>query len=86
MPKNLAGTYLPVKAIFVFLKFAQHQLKHMSLLMKMSGAETNYKIVQSMYKGSWRKMWVQRPRIRNDGKYSLSTIWCARVNVLIMTF
>ncbi|KAG1369852.1 F-box protein 7 [Cocos nucifera] len=36
---------------------------------QMSGAETNYKIVQSMYEGSWRKMWVQRPRIRSDGLY-----------------
>ncbi|XP_008781492.1 F-box protein 7 isoform X2 [Phoenix dactylifera] len=36
---------------------------------QMSGAETNYKIVQSMYEGSWRKMWVRRPRIRSDGLY-----------------
>ncbi|THU50255.1 hypothetical protein C4D60_Mb06t18250 [Musa balbisiana] len=32
-----------------------------------SGAEANYRIVQSLYDGSWRKMWIQRPRIRNDG-------------------
>ncbi|XP_073003281.1 F-box protein 7 [Typha latifolia] len=36
---------------------------------QMSGAETNHKMVQSMYDGSWRKMWVQRPRIRTDGLY-----------------
>ncbi|RRT81394.1 hypothetical protein GW17_00041097 [Ensete ventricosum] len=35
--------------------------------MKASGTETNYRIVQSLYDGSWRKMWVWRPRIRNDG-------------------
>ncbi|XP_009403691.2 F-box protein 7-like isoform X1 [Musa acuminata AAA Group] len=34
-----------------------------------SGVETNYRIVQSLYDGSWRKMWVWRPRIRNDGLY-----------------
>ncbi|CAD5178575.1 unnamed protein product [Musa acuminata subsp. malaccensis] len=34
-----------------------------------SGAEANYRIVQSLYDGSWRKMWIQRPRIRNDGLY-----------------
>ncbi|XP_065012055.1 F-box protein 7-like isoform X4 [Musa acuminata AAA Group] len=39
------------------------------LLMKSSGAEANYRIVQSLYDGSWRKMWFQRPRIRNDGLY-----------------
>lgn len=39
------------------------------LLMKSSGAEANYRIVQSLYDGSWRKMWIQRPRIRNDGTY-----------------
>ncbi|XP_074557419.1 LOW QUALITY PROTEIN: F-box protein 7 [Curcuma longa] len=33
------------------------------------GAEANYRIVRSLYNGSWRKMWVQRPRIRNDGLY-----------------
>ncbi|XP_042468547.1 F-box protein 7-like isoform X1 [Zingiber officinale] len=33
------------------------------------GAEANYIIVRSLYNGSWRKMWVQRPRIRNDGLY-----------------
>nr|CAD1824568.1 unnamed protein product [Ananas comosus var. bracteatus] len=36
---------------------------------QMSGAEANYKIVRSVYDGSWRKMWVQRPRLRTDGLY-----------------
>ncbi|KAH0452011.1 hypothetical protein IEQ34_019310 [Dendrobium chrysotoxum] len=36
---------------------------------QLSGALTNYKIAQSMYEGSWRKMWIHRPRIRHDGLY-----------------
>ncbi|KAI0494447.1 hypothetical protein KFK09_024585 [Dendrobium nobile] len=36
---------------------------------QLSGALTNYKIVQSMYECSWRKMWIHRPRIRHDGLY-----------------
>ncbi|CAL9055400.1 unnamed protein product [Musa banksii] len=40
---------------------------------KSSGAEANYRIVQSLYDGSWRKMWIQRPRIRNDGTYCRNT-------------
>ncbi|PKA46988.1 F-box protein 7 [Apostasia shenzhenica] len=36
---------------------------------QLSGALTNYKIVQSMFEGSWRKMWIHRPRIRHDGIY-----------------
>ncbi|KAL6007661.1 F-box protein 7 [Asimina triloba] len=35
---------------------------------QMSGMVENYKIVQSMYEGSWRKMWLLRPRLRTDGK------------------
>ncbi|KAG9135121.1 hypothetical protein Leryth_011612 [Lithospermum erythrorhizon] len=29
----------------------------------------NYKILQSKYDGSWRKMWLLRPRVRTDGIY-----------------
>ncbi|XP_020584380.1 F-box protein 7 [Phalaenopsis equestris] len=36
---------------------------------QLSGALTNYKMVQFMFEGSWRKMWISRPRIRNDGLY-----------------
>ncbi|KAG0448497.1 hypothetical protein HPP92_027807 [Vanilla planifolia] len=36
---------------------------------QLSGAITNYRIVQSIYEGSWRKMWINRPRIRHDGLY-----------------
>jgi hypothetical protein len=41
-----------------------------SLFMKLSGAVENYKILQSKYDGSWRKMWLLRPRLRIDGKCS----------------
>ncbi|KAG5525073.1 hypothetical protein RHGRI_031677 [Rhododendron griersonianum] len=33
------------------------------------GVVENYKILQSKYDGSWRKMWLSRPRIRTDGLY-----------------
>ncbi|KAI4966165.1 hypothetical protein ZWY2020_042174 [Hordeum vulgare] len=31
--------------------------------------QANFRMVQSLYASSWRKMWVQRPRIRIDGLY-----------------
>uniref|UniRef100_M8B6Z6 F-box protein n=1 Tax=Aegilops tauschii TaxID=37682 RepID=M8B6Z6_AEGTA len=31
-----------------------------------NGIEANFRMVQSLYDSSWRKMWVQRPRIRID--------------------
>ncbi|XP_062183783.1 F-box protein 7-like isoform X3 [Phragmites australis] len=34
-----------------------------------SGMEANYRMVQSLYDSSWRRMWLQRPRIRCDGLY-----------------
>ncbi|VAH47824.1 unnamed protein product [Triticum turgidum subsp. durum] len=34
-----------------------------------NGIEANFRMVQSLYDSSWRKMWVQRPRIRIDGLY-----------------
>ncbi|PIA47423.1 hypothetical protein AQUCO_01400234v1 [Aquilegia coerulea] len=34
-----------------------------------SGPLENYKLVQSKYEYSWRKMWLLRPRIRTDGLY-----------------
>ncbi|XP_026455289.1 F-box protein 7-like [Papaver somniferum] len=33
------------------------------------GAAENHRIFQSTYQGSWRKMWLLRPRIRTDGLY-----------------
>ncbi|CAL0319415.1 unnamed protein product [Lupinus luteus] len=33
------------------------------------GVVENYKILQSKYDGSWRKMWLSRPRLRTDGLY-----------------
>ncbi|XP_058088948.1 F-box protein 7 isoform X2 [Magnolia sinica] len=34
-----------------------------------SGPVENYRIIQSVYGGSWRKMWLVRPRLRTDGLY-----------------
>ncbi|XP_043722949.1 F-box protein 7 isoform X2 [Telopea speciosissima] len=36
---------------------------------QLSGPVESYKILQSRYEGSWRKMWILRPRIRTDGLY-----------------
>ncbi|CAI0393108.1 unnamed protein product, partial [Linum tenue] len=33
------------------------------------GVVENYKVLQSKYESSWRKMWLLRPRIRTDGLY-----------------
>ncbi|KAF9687202.1 hypothetical protein SADUNF_Sadunf02G0069100 [Salix dunnii] len=39
------------------------------LLFELSGMVENYKILQSKYESSWRKMWLLRSRIRIDGIY-----------------
>ncbi|KAF8377053.1 hypothetical protein HHK36_030425 [Tetracentron sinense] len=36
---------------------------------QLAGAVENYKILHSIYEGSWRKMWLLRPRVRTDGLY-----------------
>ncbi|XP_065847845.1 F-box protein 7 [Euphorbia lathyris] len=36
---------------------------------QLSGVVENYKILQSSYESSWRKMWLLRPRVRTDGLY-----------------
>lgn len=36
---------------------------------QMSGVEENLRILKSCYGGSWRKMWIARPRLRFDGLY-----------------
>ncbi|KAG8378264.1 hypothetical protein BUALT_Bualt08G0119500 [Buddleja alternifolia] len=36
---------------------------------QLNGVVENYKILQSRYDGSWRKMWLLRPRLRTDGLY-----------------
>ncbi|KAB1223610.1 F-box protein 7 [Morella rubra] len=41
---------------------------------QLSGVVANYKIVQSKYEGSWRKMWLLRPRVRIDEHYGVNTI------------
>ena len=55
---------------FMFLRFSSIQF----YVMKRSGMEANYMMVRSLYDSSWRRMWLQRPRIRIDGKYSRSLI------------
>ena len=37
------------------------------MLAKVTGVAENYKILQSKYDGSWRRMWLSRPRVRTDG-------------------
>ncbi|KAF3633183.1 F-box protein 7 [Capsicum annuum] len=36
---------------------------------QIAGVVENYKVLQLKYDGSWRKMWLLRPRIRTDGIY-----------------
>lgn len=36
---------------------------------QISGVEQNMQIVRSCYGGSWRKMWIARPRLRFDGLF-----------------
>ncbi|XP_073020522.1 F-box protein 7-like isoform X2 [Primulina eburnea] len=36
---------------------------------QVSGLTENYKILHSKYDGSWKKMWLLRPRLRTDGLY-----------------
>ncbi|XP_062101404.1 F-box protein 7 [Humulus lupulus] len=36
---------------------------------QLSGVVENCKILQSKYEGSWRRMWLLRPRVRTDGLY-----------------
>ncbi|KAI3983975.1 hypothetical protein MKX01_035102 [Papaver californicum] len=53
--------------------FSDPALIHRSLpdelLHEIIGAVENHRIFQSTYQGSWRKMWLLRPRIRTDGLY-----------------
>ncbi|CAK9158582.1 unnamed protein product [Ilex paraguariensis] len=39
------------------------------LLFEFSGVVENYRALHLRYDGSWRKMWLLRPRIRTDGLY-----------------
>ncbi|KAK4429648.1 F-box protein 7 [Sesamum alatum] len=36
---------------------------------QLNGVAENYKVLQLKYDGSWRKMWLLRPRLRTDGLY-----------------
>ncbi|RYR34176.1 F-box protein 7-like isoform X2 [Arachis hypogaea] len=35
---------------------------------QLSGVVENYRILQSKYNGSWRKMWLSRPRLQTNAK------------------
>ncbi|GMH31239.1 hypothetical protein Nepgr_033082 [Nepenthes gracilis] len=37
---------------------------------QLSGVVDNYRMLHSKYEGSWRKMWLSRPRVRTDGLYA----------------
>ncbi|XP_022768175.1 F-box protein 7 isoform X3 [Durio zibethinus] len=73
---------LPDELLFeVFVRMAPYDLGRASCVcrkwslrtaasfMKLSGVLENYKLLQSKYEGSWRKMWLLRPRVRTDGLY-----------------
>ncbi|RVX22651.1 F-box protein 7 [Vitis vinifera] len=51
---------------------AAHVLKAWQL----SGVVENYKILQSRYESSWRKMWLLRPRVRTDAVEAASFPAC----------
>nr|CAN62099.1 hypothetical protein VITISV_006219 [Vitis vinifera] len=40
---------------------------------QLSGVVENYKILQSRYESSWRKMWLLRPRVRTDDYHCFVT-------------
>lgn len=68
LPKSMAG--VSMQAIYaihfpgsLYLKF------ELRGLLKLCGAMQNYKAVQTLYDCSWRKMWIQRPRVRFDGEF-----------------
>lgn len=43
-----------------------------------AGVIENYRILQSKYDGSWRKMWLLRSRVRTDGKSFLLNLPASR--------
>ncbi|RZC18226.1 F-box protein 7 [Glycine soja] len=49
---------------------------------QLSGIVENYKILQSKYDGSWRKMWLSRPRLRTDGLFVLQ---CSHISGLYVS-
>ncbi|KAG5525072.1 hypothetical protein RHGRI_031677 [Rhododendron griersonianum] len=62
--------YFPITYEAFFIVYAMQNVKFKcGFSMKIFGVVENYKILQSKYDGSWRKMWLSRPRIRTDGLY-----------------
>lgn len=56
------------ETISIFVLCKSMIFKTSTSMMKVSGVVENYKVLQSKYEGSWRKMWLLRPRVRTDGK------------------
>lgn len=59
-------TYEHFPVLFNLLFYTDVSLSF--LYFKITGIAENYKILQSNYNGSWKKMWILRPRVRTDGK------------------
>ncbi|KAL5565223.1 hypothetical protein UlMin_028387 [Ulmus minor] len=58
---------LPDELVFeVFVRMTPYNLGRTSCL---TGLVKNYKLLKLKYEGSWRKMWLSRPRVRTDGFY-----------------
>ncbi|KAL2538554.1 F-box protein 7 [Forsythia ovata] len=61
---------LPDELLFeIFSRMTPYTLGRASCAWQLNGVAENYKILQSNYDGSWRKMWLLRPRLRSDGLY-----------------
>ena len=77
MLKGLAGklVLLVVVVIFLFILDLILDFETGDFVMKLTGLVENYKLLQSKYKGSWRKMWLSRPRVRTDGKTCIYFHW-----------
>lgn len=69
MSKDLAGTVGTGSGSSITTsKLGYWPLEIVPLSLKVAGVVENYKALQLKYDGSWRKMWLLRPRVRTDGK------------------
>ena len=66
---------LVVVGIFLFILDLILDFETCDFVMKLTGLVENYKLLQSKYEGSWRKMWVVRPRVHTDGKTYIYFHW-----------
>jgi hypothetical protein len=63
----ISPEYVPTKAQLADLFTKALPLDLFKVLRSEIGVEQNEVIVQHSYDGSWRKMWLERPRVRFDG-------------------